>query len=66
MAMTKCPDCGQKVSTMAETCPECGRPLRMSRQGNAFNPLHDPVHFLGLLIAIGFIIAIIALVISKR
>ncbi len=64
MAMIKCPDCGRQVSAMAETCPECGRPLRMSRKGNAFNPFHDPVHFIGLLIAVGFALLMIVFTIK--
>jgi endogenous inhibitor of DNA gyrase (YacG/DUF329 family) len=59
MSLIKCPECGNKISEHAESCPSCGRPMRMSRKGNAFDPFHDPIHFLGLLIAIGFVIAMI-------
>ena len=27
MALIKCPDCGGKVSTLAVSCPHCGRPI---------------------------------------
>lgn len=27
MALTKCPDCGSSVSSVAPTCPKCGRPI---------------------------------------
>jgi len=27
MALTKCPDCGNGVSTAAVNCPRCGRPI---------------------------------------
>lgn len=27
MALTKCPECGENVSTKAEKCPHCGRPF---------------------------------------
>ena len=59
MAMRKCPDCGKLVSSLAEACPDCGRPLRMSRRGNAFNPFHDPVHFIGLLIVLAIMIPLL-------
>ncbi len=26
--LAPCPDCGHAVSTLAEACPGCGRPLR--------------------------------------
>lgn len=55
MALKKCPDCGKLVSSTAEACPNCGRPMAMSRKGNAFNPFHDPVHFIGLLIVLVFL-----------
>lgn len=29
MALTKCPDCGNGVSTSAANCPQCGRPMSM-------------------------------------
>lgn len=28
MALIKCPECGNKVSTSAETCPHCGYPIK--------------------------------------
>jgi len=27
MALTKCPDCGKEVSSVAPTCPSCGHPI---------------------------------------
>ena len=27
MALTKCPDCGNGVSSAAANCPQCGRPI---------------------------------------
>ena len=27
-ALVQCPDCSHEVSTAAEACPQCGRPLR--------------------------------------
>ena len=31
MALIKCPECGQDVSTYAEICPHCGYPLQKSK-----------------------------------
>ena len=28
MPLTNCPECGRQVSTEAESCPQCGHPLR--------------------------------------
>ena len=28
MPTKPCPDCGREVSTLAEACPQCGRPFR--------------------------------------
>lgn len=32
MALTKCPECGKEVSTLASTCPHCGYPLKGNGQ----------------------------------
>ena len=29
MALVKCTDCGKEVSENAETCPNCGNPVRL-------------------------------------
>ena len=29
MALIQCPECGHKVSTMADACPNCGCPVRL-------------------------------------
>lgn len=31
MPMVQCKDCGGLVSTMARTCPRCGRPIALGR-----------------------------------
>src|SRR5207244_5786630 len=28
MTLVPCPDCGHEISSLAYTCPQCGRPLR--------------------------------------
>jgi len=33
MALKKCKECGGDVSSKAESCPRCGRPLRTSSAG---------------------------------
>ena len=34
MAIIKCPECGQDVSTYATTCPHCGYPLKEKLESN--------------------------------
>lgn len=28
MPVSPCPDCGKEVSTLAQACPHCGRPMQ--------------------------------------
>ena len=37
MALTKCPECGNEVSTKAKACPGCGAPVKSV--SNAFEDL---------------------------
>lgn len=37
MALVKCPECGKEISDMAQSCPNCGRPLRMTNQRGVQN-----------------------------
>lgn len=30
MALTQCPECGKEVSSEAESCPNCGHPIRVA------------------------------------
>ena len=32
MALIKCPECGNKISDQAESCPKCGYELKKSNQ----------------------------------
>lgn len=41
MPVIACPDCGRDVSTLAPTCPHCGRP---SPAGTAQPPVHAAPH----------------------
>ena len=33
MAIVKCPECGDKVSDTARTCPHCGHAMTFGRRG---------------------------------
>lgn len=48
-ALIPCPDCTHSVSRLAESCPECGRPLRRPapREGLFLRTLNQ-------LVALGF------------
>jgi predicted amidophosphoribosyltransferase len=52
MPLTKCPSCQSDVSTKADACPECGH--RFKPSGGI--SLKDPIHVVGLIIVVGFII----------
>lgn len=53
MALTKCPDCGKKVSSDVTVCPHCGKKL-------GGTPLHGtPLETVGCIIPLFIIIAII-------
>lgn len=32
MALIKCPECGREISTLAETCPHCGYPIKNTQK----------------------------------
>lgn len=36
MALIKCPDCGKKISDQAPTCPNCGRPIKLTHASPGF------------------------------
>jgi predicted amidophosphoribosyltransferase len=42
-ALVPCPDCGHRVSHLAEACPSCGRPLRkpVPREGLLLRTLNQ-------------------------
>jgi uncharacterized paraquat-inducible protein A len=58
--LQRCPDCGREVSRNAATCPQCGHVFKYAGGVN----LKDPVHFIGLLLCIGFIIAVVVYILS--
>lgn len=47
--MTKCPTCGRAISKQAANCPDCGHTF--SRNNGGVN-LGDPVHLVGVILAI--------------
>ena len=57
MPLTKCPDCGESISTAAPMCPKCGRPMtrlganavQTQRKGGKY----EGVGFLIMLVGIG-------------
>lgn len=44
MSLIKCPECGKEISSMAESCPHCGYPIRKSQNSennSAANPFSN-------------------------
>jgi predicted amidophosphoribosyltransferase len=46
--LTRCPSCNHEVSSQAGACPQCGHQFKSAGSIN----LRDPVHFIGVLIAV--------------
>ena len=51
MALIKCPECGGTVSSFADKCPHCGRPMdeveaeaNQASSGPAYEPVSSPVY----------------------
>jgi hypothetical protein len=60
-ALTKCPSCGNEVSTVALACPKCGHQFKSP---GAFS-MKDPVHA-GCVIAVGgFLVLAVLLVLTS-
>ena len=38
MALIKCPECGNEVSSIAASCPKCGYPIASNFQNNIEKP----------------------------
>ena len=64
--LIQCPTCGKKVSSNAATCPDCGEIInaQMTKPAGAIN-LKDPVHVVGVGLAILIVIGIIVAAIAK-
>jgi predicted amidophosphoribosyltransferase len=41
MALIKCPECNEEVSTFATTCPKCGYPISGEKSGSTGVKLHQ-------------------------
>ena len=52
MLLTKCPSCQADVSTKAVACPKCGHQFKYAGRIN----LKDPVHIVGVIIALAILI----------
>ena len=37
MSLIKCPECNKQVSTLANTCPNCGAPIAQYKQSQKIN-----------------------------
>lgn len=48
MPLNKCPSCGGTVSSQAAACPKCGHQFKSAGGVN----LRDPVHVVGLVLAV--------------
>jgi zinc-ribbon domain len=76
MAMIKCPECGQDVSSKAPSCPKCGNPINMKsgpfgghEKGVTVRPgfWHDPnVGAIGCFVLVIIIVINVILALAKR
>lgn len=67
MPLIDCPACGKQVSSNAPACPNCGEPIKSSIEkgsGGAINP-SDPVHLLGIIIAILMAFGFLGFILSQ-
>lgn len=51
-SLITCPACGQSVSSNAAACPGCGEPIRPERTNTGGINMRDPVHVLGVIVAL--------------
>jgi hypothetical protein len=66
MALIPCPECKTEVSSAAAACPKCGHPIaapttpppQPQRVVGAID-MRDPVHVVGVVIAVVMLIAIV-------
>ena len=65
MALITCPACGKPVSKNAPACPSCGEPIRSSveKASGALN-MKDPVHVIGVLLAILMVLGVVLYIAS--
>ena len=61
MALKKCPECNNNVSTEAESCPQCGYPIRTKKVTVAGPPNQVGLTFWGVVGAVILGIILISL-----
>jgi hypothetical protein len=61
MALIKCPECGNKVSTAASACPSCGHPIAGPLQALPSQPMQkkEPGCLAQLIVGVGLMILLI-------
>ena len=64
--LIQCPTCGKKISSNAANCPGCGEVInaKMTKPAGAIN-LKDPVHLVGVILAVLVILGVIVATIAK-
>lgn len=50
--LRNCPACGRDVSARAPACPHCGEPFRLAAAGAGGINMRDPIHVIGVAIAV--------------
>lgn len=55
MALIKCEECGNEISTKAEACPKCGAPVKAQIHSEFTRPL-KPLEAIGSIIIAGLVI----------
>ena len=59
MSLFPCPSCKQSVSKKAKACPHCGRAFKRDNQMS----VTDPVHLIGGILVLGFLVAFVVAII---
>ena len=61
MAIIKCKECGQEISSKAENCPKCGNPINeKSKEGCFLQTLNTGCLFLVVFVLLVLVISIIS------
>lgn len=56
--MKTCPMCGRSVSPNAAACPGCGEPIAPAKTNTQGINLKDPLHMVGVIIAVLMLLGI--------
>ena len=57
MALINCPECGKEISDQAVSCPNCGLPIKKTKEKKSFNKLFIIIPFVVIVLAVGGFIA---------